>query len=220
MTDADFNADLSAARRRLDATLPLVTPLPGAEDPQVGENMAIYHFQRFLDVVYPGWQKDEHLADTPARVVRMFRDELFAGHAGVWDFTTFPAEGDTLIVMRDIPFVSLCAHHFLPFTGVAHIGYLPGNRIAGLSKLARAVEMFARQPQVQERLTNDIADFLADRLQPRAVGVVLAARHECMEIRGVKKAGAVTVTSALRGAFLSDDAARHEFLSLAHGGHR
>ena len=130
--------------------------------------------------------------------------------------TTFPNdEGyDELVLVGPIPFHSLCAHHLLPFHGVAHVGYLPGERIVGLSKLARVVELFARDLQLQERLTTQIAGWLAEQLQPKGVGVVLEAEHLCMSLRGVQKFGAKTVTSALHGLVRDDPRTRQEFLAL------
>jgi GTP cyclohydrolase I len=130
--------------------------------------------------------------------------------------TTFPNEGgyDDLVVARGIPFHSLCEHHLLPFVGVAHVAYLPDERIIGLSKLARVVESFSRALQVQERLTTDIAGWLQQELEPQGVGVVLEAEHLCMSLRGVQKAGATTVTSALHGLVRDDPRTRQEFLAL------
>jgi GTP cyclohydrolase IA len=131
--------------------------------------------------------------------------------------TTFDNEGDydELVLVRDIPFQSLCMHHLLPFVGMAHVAYLPGERIIGLSKLARVVETFAHDLQLQERMTVQIADWLDRELSPRGVGVVLSAEHTCMTIRGVRKPGAKTVPSALRGALRDDPRTRQELLSLA-----
>jgi GTP cyclohydrolase IA len=131
--------------------------------------------------------------------------------------TTFANEGDydELVLVRDIPFQSLCMHHLLPFVGMAHVAYLPGDRIIGLSKLARVVETFSHDLQLQERMTVQIADWLDRELQPRGVGVVLSAEHTCMTIRGVRKPGAKTVTSALRGSLRDDPRTRQELLSLA-----
>jgi len=129
--------------------------------------------------------------------------------------TTFPNEGyDELVLARDIAFHSLCEHHMLPFSGVAHVAYLPGERIVGLSKLARVVESFARDLQVQERLTVQVASWLQETLQPRGVGVVLEAEHTCMTLRGVRKPGARTVTSALLGLLRDDARTRSEFFAL------
>ena len=130
--------------------------------------------------------------------------------------TTFPNdEGyDELIVVRAIPFHSLCMHHLLPFHGLAHVGYLPGERILGLSKLGRVVEHFARDLQIQERLTTQVANWLRDELQPKGVGVVVEAEHMCMSMRGVQKHGATTVTSALHGLVRNDARTRQEFLAL------
>jgi GTP cyclohydrolase I len=134
--------------------------------------------------------------------------------------TTFPNdEGyDELVVAREIPFHSLCEHHLLPFHGVAHVGYLPGERIIGLSKLARVVDLFARRLQVQERLTTQVARWLEEELRPRGVGVVVEAEHLCMSLRGVQKPGARTITSALHGLVRDDPRTRQEFLALT-GGH-
>ena len=161
---------------------------------------------------------DEHLADTPRRVAGAYADLLSAPS---FELTTFANEEgyDELVVARDIPFHSLCEHHLLPFTGVAHVGYLPGPRIVGLSKLARVVELFARDLQVQERLTKQVADLLEDRLQPKGVGVVLEAEHLCMSLRGVQATGSRTVTSAVHGRLRDDARSRAEFFSLA-GVHR
>jgi GTP cyclohydrolase I len=156
----------------------------------------------------------EGLRDTPARMARAYA-ELFTPRP--FELTTFPNdEGyDELVLVRDIPLRSVCEHHLLPFTGSACVGYLPGQRILGLSKLARIVEHFACRPQTQERLTKQIADLLTARLQPRAVGVVITAQHSCMTLRGVHATGSSTVTSTLLGLLRSDARCRQEFLSLA-----
>ncbi|HXJ65734.1 MAG TPA: GTP cyclohydrolase I FolE [Actinomycetota bacterium] len=154
------------------------------------------------------------LLDTPRRVAAAFTELLSPVE---FTPTTFPNEEgyDELIIARDIEFSSLCEHHLLPFSGVAHVGYIPGERIVGLSKLARVVELFSRDLQVQERLTGQIADWLCEHLEPVGVGVVLEADHTCMSIRGVRKPGSRTITSALRGAVRTDARTRQEFLSLA-----
>jgi GTP cyclohydrolase IA len=157
--------------------------------------------------------QDESLRDTPRRVARALAELLTPVP---FEATTFPNEGyDELVVARSIPFHSLCEHHLLPFHGVAHVGYLPGERIIGLSKLARVVELFARRLQVQERMTVQIADWLQEELAPEGIGVVLEAEHLCMSLRGVQKAGARTVTSALHGVVRDDPRTRQEFLALA-----
>jgi GTP cyclohydrolase I len=155
----------------------------------------------------------EHLRDTPRRVAHAY-EEFLTPRPFV--ATTFPNdEGyDELVLARDIPFHSLCEHHLLPFSGVAHVGYLPGARILGLSKLARVVEHFARNLQVQERLTKQIGDWLDDRLAPKGVGVVLEAEHLCMSLRGVEAVGSRTVTSSLHGRIRDDARSRAEFLAL------
>ena len=156
---------------------------------------------------------DEQLLDTPRRVAASYNELLTPTP---FTLTTFPNdEGyDELVLARAIPFSSLCQHHLLPFTGVAHVGYLPAGRILGLSKLARVVERFARRLQLQERLTTQVADWLQTQLEPKGVGVVLEAEHLCMTVRGVKAAGARTVTSALHGLLRSDPRSRQEFLDL------
>ena len=156
---------------------------------------------------------DESLRDTPRRVAAAFAELLTPLP---FEPTTFPNdEGyDELVVARSIPFHSLCEHHLLPFTGVAHVAYLPGARIVGLSKLGRVVESFARRLQVQERMTVQIADWVEEFLQPRGVGVVLEAEHLCMSLRGVQKPGTITVTSALHGLVRDDARTRQEFLSF------
>jgi GTP cyclohydrolase I len=155
----------------------------------------------------------EHLADTPRRVAGAFAEMLTAEP---FDLTTFANhEGyDELVLARDIPFQSLCEHHLLPFHGVAHVGYVPGGRILGLSKLARIVELFARDLQVQERLTTQVARWLQQHLEPQGVGVVLEADHLCMSLRGVHAAGARTVTSAVHGVLRDDARSRQEFFAL------
>jgi len=153
------------------------------------------------------------LEETPRRVADAYA-ELLTPQA--FRATTFPNDDgyDELIVARSIPFHSLCMHHLLPFHGIAHIGYLPGDRIIGLSKLGRVVEYFSRDLQIQERLTTQVAGWLQRELEPKGVGVVLEAEHLCMSLRGVQKLGAKTVTSALRGAVRDDGRTRQEFLAL------
>ncbi len=156
---------------------------------------------------------DDGLRETPRRVAAAYAQLLTPEP---FTLTTFPNEEgyDELVVVRDIPFHSLCMHHLLPFHGVAHVAYLPGERIVGLSKLARVVELFARDLQLQERLTMQVANFLREHLQPKGVGVVIEAEHLCMSLRGVQKAGARTTTSALLGLLRDDLRTRQEFLSL------
>ena len=157
------------------------------------------------------------LLETPKRVANMY-EEIFAGltedpkqHIKLFD----EVSNDEMVIVKDIPFYSMCEHHLLPFFGMAHIGYIPSdNKIIGLSKLARIVNNFAKKPQVQERLTSDIADFLNDNLQPKGVAVIMEAEHMCMTMRGVKSAGAKTQTSALRGIMRTDAKTRAEVLSL------
>ncbi len=184
-------------------------PTPGSVDPTAAA--------RAVGDLLVGLGQDpaaDHLLDTPRRVAAAYIELL---SPTPFTMTTFPNEEayDEMVLARDIPFTSLCQHHLLPFTGRAHVAYLPGDRIVGLSKLARVVEMFARRLQVQERLTAQIADQLEDTLQPRGVGVVMDAEHSCMSLRGVRATGARTTTSALRGLMREDARTRQEFLSLA-----
>jgi len=158
------------------------------------------------------------LLDTPARVARMYA-EIFAGLHDTPEKhlkTTFEADHDEMVMVRDIPIYSACEHHLIPFIGKAHIAYIPGEdgRITGLSKLARLADVYARRPQVQERLTVQIADALERVLAPRGVLVVVQAEHLCMSMRGVRKAGTTTVTSAVRGLFRSNTATRYEAMRL------
>lgn len=158
----------------------------------------------------------DDLADTPQRMAQAYAEMLTVGE---FDFTTFPnTEGyDELVLVEDIPVRSVCEHHMLPFVGVAHVGYLPGERIVGLSKLARVVDFYSHRTQRQERLTKQVAEHLRDHLRPRGVGVVIQAEHTCMSQRGVRAAGSRTVTSALFGALRDNPASRAEFLGLVHG---
>ncbi len=173
-----------------------------------------------LDAIGEDARRDG-LIETPARVASMY-EELFSGleddpsrHLTV----TFAADHDEMVMIRDIPFSSLCEHHLVPFMGVAHVAYIPGSdgRITGLSKLARLVEGFARRLQVQERMTTQIADAIEKVLAPRGVLVVVEAEHLCMAMRGVKKPGTRTVTSSVRGLFRSDAATRAEAMQFVHG---
>ena len=166
-----------------------------------------------------GEDPDRHgLEDTPARVARTYR-EMFAGLYTDPDTvlnTTFDEQHDELVMVKDIPLYSTCEHHLVAFHGVAHVGYIPGDdgRVTGLSKIARLVDLYARRPQVQERLTGQIADALMRKLDPRGVIVVVEAEHLCMAMRGVRKPGAITTTSAVRGQFKTDAASRAEALEL------
>jgi GTP cyclohydrolase IA len=157
--------------------------------------------------------RHEQLRETPRRMVDAYTELLTPQR---FRPTTFPNEDgyDELVLVRSIPFHSLCMHHMLPFHGTAHVGYLPGARIVGLSKLARVVELFARDLQVQERLTTQIGGWVQEHLQPKGAGVVLEAEHLCMSLRGVQKFGAKTVTSALHGLIRDDPRTRQEFLAL------
>lgn len=174
-------------------------------------------FRGFLESLGLDLQ-DPNLVGTDHRVARAYREMLGGLRRGEPRLSTFPnTKGYAeLVSVTDIPFYSICAHHFLPFFGTAHVAYLPEGRLVGLSKLARAVEHFARRPQVQEQLTEQVAGFLDLRLAPAGVMVVVEARHFCMEMRGVRKAGARTTTSAVRGAF-ADERRQREFLARVRG---
>jgi GTP cyclohydrolase IA len=160
---------------------------------------------------------DESVRETPRRLAETYAELLTPRP---FNPTTFPNdEGyDELVIARDIPFHSLCEHHLLPFHGVAHVAYIPGERIVGLSKLGRVVDFYARRLQVQERLTTQVARWLGETLAPRGVGVLIEAEHLCMSLRGVQKPGARTITSALHGVVRDDPRTRQEFLALT-GGH-
>jgi GTP cyclohydrolase I len=166
-----------------------------------------------------GIERTGPLEGTPARIARAYAELLTPRQ---FSMTTFPNEEgyDEMVIARDIPFTSLCEHHLLPFIGTAVVAYLPGERILGLSKLARVVELFARRPQVQERMTTQIARWLDDNLAPKGVGIVLRAEHTCMTVRGVAARGATTVTSTLLGRLRDDARTRGEFLTLAYGSPR
>lgn len=156
------------------------------------------------------------LLETPRRVAKMYA-EMFSGlqqDPGRHLEVTFEESYDEIVLVRDIPFTSMCEHHLLPFRGVAHVAYIPNGRVTGLSKLARVVEEVSRRPQVQERMTQTVADLIEDRLGSRAVGVIIKAEHSCMSIRGIRKTGSLTVTSTMRGAFRTDPASRAELMSL------
>jgi GTP cyclohydrolase I len=162
------------------------------------------------------------LKDTPARVARMY-GELLAGmqdDPNIHISRVFNENYDEIVLLRDIPFYSMCEHHLMPFIGSAHVAYLPSGKILGVSKLARIVDCFARRLQTQERLTSQIADCLMSNLKPQGVAVVLEASHSCMTIRGIKKPGSVMVTSAVRGLFRKDPRSRNEIMSLIHHGNK
>ncbi|MCI0379853.1 MAG: GTP cyclohydrolase I FolE [Gemmataceae bacterium] len=162
----------------------------------------------------------EGLRETPERVARMY-EEMFSGLRK--DPTavlrkTFTEKYDEMVLVKDISFESLCEHHLLPFFGKAYVAYLPNGKIVGLSKLARAVEILARRPQVQERMTEELADLVMQELDARGVGVILEASHTCMSIRGIRKPGAICTTSAMRGAFQTNISTRTELMALVHSG--
>jgi GTP cyclohydrolase I len=188
--------------------------IPGSGDAAMVERMAQHMsgIMRELNLDLG----DPNYVETPQRVAKMYL-EMFHGlrEGAEPKVTTFPNEGDYhhMVIEKEIPFYSMCAHHFVPFYGHAHIAYIPGDTIVGLSKLPRILEFYAKRPQLQERLTEQVAEFLWGKLSPQGVMVVIEARHLCVEMRGVKKAGALTTTSALRGCF-ADRKVREEFLAL------
>lgn len=163
----------------------------------------------------------EGLLETPRRIAEMYA-EIFDGmHIDPREYLRvgFEVAHDEMVILRDIPFYSMCEHHFLPFHGSAHVGYIPEGRVVGISKLARVVEGYARRPQIQEQLTSQVAEAIMEVLQPDGVAVVVEAEHLCMTMRGVKKPGSRMLTSAMRGQFKRSSVTRAEFLSLVHGRH-
>jgi len=192
--------------------------IPSAEEGEVVAKMA-EHIGAVLDLLHLD-RNDPNLSETPERVAHMYL-EMFHGltEGAEPAVTTFPNEEgySSMVMERDIPFYSMCAHHLVPFYGHAHIAYIPEKSIVGLSKMPRILEFYAKRPQIQERLTEQVADYLWSRLDPLGAMVVIEARHLCVEMRGVKKPGALTVTSAIRGCF-EEFKVREEFLSfLRHG---
>ena len=185
-----------------------------SNDPRI--DLLASHVKEIIRILGLCPDRDPNLIDTDRRVAKMYLD-IFSGldEGTRPKLTTFPNdEHYTAMVMeKDIPFYSMCAHHFVPFYGHGHIAYIPNEKIVGLSKLPRLLEFYAQRPQLQERLTEQVAAFLEEELKPQGVMVVIEARHLCVEMRGVKKPGAVTVTSAIRGIFLQK-AVREEFLDL------
>lgn len=183
---------------------------------QIGEHFA--EIMRILNLDLD----DPHLHDTPRRVGRMYL-EIFRGlqDRGEPAITTFPnvEAYSNMVMVKDIHFFSVCSHHMIPFFGEAHVAYIPGSKIVGLSKIARIVDFYARRPQLQERLTEQVIDFLVAKLEPRGAMAVVEARHLCMEMRGVEKPGALTTTSAIRGCF-RDKRVREEFMELLRKGSR
>ena len=183
-------------------------------DPRVDQIAG--HVKEIIRILGLCPDQDPNLVNTDRRVARMYLD-IFSGlDEGTRPrLTTFPNEEHytSMVMEKEIPFYSMCAHHFVPFYGHGHIAYIPNDKIVGLSKLPRLLEFFARRPQIQERLTEQVAGVLEEELRPQGVMVVIEARHLCVEMRGVKKPGAVTVTSAIRGIFLQK-AVREEFLDL------
>src|SRR5499427_4297966 len=212
MLDTADQAPAPPASSSANGTQPKSTLLaahdPARADPDAAERAAA----EFLTALGIDLDREERQA-TPARMARAYTELLTAEP---FELTTFPNEGyDELVLARAIPFRALCEHHMLLFSGIAHVGYLPGERIVGLSKLARLVAHFAARPQTQERMTMQVANCLEANLRPRGVGVVLEAEHSCMTLRGIRALGSTTITSTLLGTLRSDARSRAEFLGLA-----
>ena len=198
---------------------------PGADGGESAPQIDMPRIERAVREILSAVGEDpdrEGLRETPGRVARMYA-ELFSGlhqdpRLHLRKF--FAEKYDEMVLVRDISFDSMCEHHMLPFSGVAHIGYIPDGKVVGLSKLARVVEVVSRRPQVQERMTEDIADLLVDELDVKGVAVVIEATHSCMTVRGVRKPGSVCVTSAMKGIFRSSLSSRSEVMNLIYGNRR
>jgi GTP cyclohydrolase IA len=197
-----------------------VTPAPESHGPPIDQARVEKAVREILIAVGEDPDRDG-LVDTPARVARAYAEQLAGMRQRPEDVlnTVFDADHDEMVIVKDIEVYSLCEHHLVPFHGVAHVGYTPNEKgqITGLSKLARLVDVYARRPQVQERMTSQVADALMDVLQPRGVIVVVEAEHLCMTMRGVRKPGAKTLTSAVRGDFRDQPSTRAEAMSLILG---
>lgn len=191
-------------------------------EPVIPREVDLPRIERAVREILAGVGEDpdrEGLLETPRRVAKMYA-ELFAGlhlQPGRHLKKVFTEQYDELVLVRDITFNSMCEHHLLPFIGVAHVGYLPRGKVVGLSKLARVVEELSHRPQVQERMTHQIADLMQEELDPKGVIVVIEAGHSCMTIRGIRKPGSLTITSAVRGLFKTNQSSRAEALSLIQG---
>jgi GTP cyclohydrolase I len=199
---------------------------PGDSGDPAGGHFDLPRIERAVSEILLAIGEDperDGLRDTPARVARAYAEQFAGLRQRPQDVltTVFDADHDEIIIVRDIELYSTCEHHLVPFIGTAHIGYIPNQKgqITGLSKLARLVDLYARRPQVQERMTSQIADALVETLEPRGVVVVIEAEHLCMTMRGVRKPGARTVTSAVRGAFRDSNVTRAEAMSLIYGRH-
>jgi GTP cyclohydrolase IA len=220
MSDAAPQSPADRYGGSLDAEVDTPESCP-APAPQVDQDRIQRAVREILAAV--GEDPDrEGLKETPARVARMYA-ELFAGlheNPGQHLKKFFTEKYDEMVLIRDISFNSMCEHHLLPFMGRAHVGYVPNGRVLGLSKLARVVEVVSRRPQVQERMTETIANLLMDELQAKGVAVVVEATHTCMTIRGIRKPGSLCVTSAMKGIFRSNMSSRAEVMNLIYGGAR
>jgi len=208
-----MSAGTAAKNGHADRLDPVAWPRRGSPPPASLDRRRAEHAAREMLDALGIDVESESIRETPRRMVGVL-EELLSAES--FNPTTFPNDAgyDELVVARGIPFHSLCEHHVLPFSGVAYVGYLPGERIVGLSKLARVVDLFARSLQVQERLTTQIAGWIDRELAPRGVGVVLEAEHLCMRMRGIEKQNSTVVTSAMRGAFQTNSKTREEFMTL------
>ncbi|MFT7642840.1 MAG: GTP cyclohydrolase I [Pirellulaceae bacterium] len=197
----------------------------GSDNPNISDKVDLPRIEAAVREILAAVGEDperEGLLETPARVSRMYA-EMFAGlhqDARIHLKKVFTEQYDEVVLVRDISFCSMCEHHLLPFTGKAHIGYSPNGKVLGLSKLARVVEVVARRPQVQERMTNEIANLIEQELDAKGVAVVVEASHSCMTIRGVRKPGSLCVTSAMKGIFRSNVSSRAEIMQLIYGNRR
>jgi GTP cyclohydrolase IA len=223
-TEGDFLpvATIPDERERVNGTLDAEADDEGAATTTQVDRPRIERAVREILLAVGENPDREGLRETPARVARMY-SELFAGlhqdpRRHLRKF--FTEVCDEVVLVRDISFNSMCEHHMLPFMGTAHVAYLPGERVIGLSKLARVVEEVARRPQVQERMTDQIANLLVEELHAKGVAVVVEAVHTCMTIRGVRKPGAICVTSAMKGCFRTKSSTRAELMTLIYGDHR
>jgi GTP cyclohydrolase IA len=216
--------------KKPDSDMTLVGSLAGEDDDAHGgapeaAQVDLRRIERAVREILAAVGEDpqrEGLLETPARVARMYA-ELFSGlHANPREHLKkfFSEKYDELVLVRDISFNSMCEHHLLPFMGVAHVGYIPNGRVIGLSKLARVVEVVSKRPQVQERMTEEIANLLIEELDVKGVAVVVEATHTCMTIRGIRKPGSLCVTSAMKGQFRANLSSRSEVMTLIYGGRR
>jgi GTP cyclohydrolase I len=222
MQPADNNRSNSAVSTDLGSMTGEQDPLPPVDGRNPVDEARIERAVREILSAVGENPDREGLKETPARVARMYA-EMFSGlheDPRIHLQKFFTEKYDEVVLVRDISFNSMCEHHMLPFMGLAHIGYMPNGRVIGLSKLARVVEVVARRPQVQERMTETIANLLVEELEAKGVAVIIEATHTCMTIRGIRKPGSLCVTSAMKGIFRSNLSSRSEMMNLIYGGRR